>query len=94
MQTVISVLQRHFLLAYDLPHDFGGNSMLTTFGRVGQKVGPQTRDHNSVKSESIFKKFTGRYLGKFVVKWILKIPPHHAYVATLPCETKVSAKSH
>jgi len=29
------------------------------------------------------KKFAGRSLGKFVVKWILKITPHLAYVATL-----------
>jgi len=33
------------------------------------------------------KIFTGRFLSKFAVKWILKIPPHLAYVATLPCET-------
>ena len=39
-----------------------------------------------------FKKITGRFLGKFVVKWILKIPTHLAYVATLPCETLVLAK--
>ena len=50
-------------------------------------MGPQT--HNSVKSEPIF---TGRFIGKFVVKWILKIPPHLACVATLPCETLLSAK--
>jgi len=36
--------------------------------------------------------FTGRFLPKFVVKWILKIPPHLAYVATLPCKTLMSAK--
>ena len=36
--------------------------------------------------------FTGRFLGKFAVKWILKIPSHLAYVATLPCETLMSAK--
>jgi len=36
--------------------------------------------------------FTGRFLGKFVVKWILNIPPHLAYVATIPCETLMSAK--
>jgi len=28
------------------------------------------------------KKVTGRFLGKFAVKWILKIPPHLARVAT------------
>ena len=27
--------------------------------------------------------FNGRFLGKFAVKWISKIPPHVAYVATL-----------
>jgi len=35
--------------------------------------------------------FTGRFLGKFAVKWIFKIPPHFEYVATLPRET-LSAK--
>ena len=28
----------------------------------------------------------------FVVNWILKIAPHLAYVAALPCETLLSAK--
>jgi len=28
----------------------------------------------------------------FTVKWVLKIPPHLAYVAILPCETLMSAK--
>jgi len=36
--------------------------------------------------------FTGKFLGKFAVKWISKIPPYLAYVATLPCETLMSAK--
>jgi len=36
---------------------------------------------------------TGRFLGKFVVKWILKIPPHLAYVAPLPCETLMSGSA-
>jgi len=35
---------------------------------------------------------TGRFLGKFAVKRTLKIPPHLAYVATLPCETLNSPK--
>jgi len=34
----------------------------------------------------------GRFLGKFVVKWILKISLHLAYVAMLPCETLMLAK--
>ena len=38
------------------------------------------------------KNFTGKVLGKFVGKWILKIPLHLAYVATLPCEALISAK--
>jgi len=34
-----------------------------------------------------FKKiFTGRFFGKFAVKWILKVPSH------LPCETLMSPK--
>ena len=37
------------------------------------------------------KIFTGRFLSKFAVKWILNIAPHLAYVATLFCETLMSA---
>jgi len=36
--------------------------------------------------------FSGRFLDKFAVKWILNIPPYLAYVATLPCETLMSGK--
>jgi len=40
-----------------------------------------------------FKKIlTGRFLGKFVVKWILKLSPDLAYVAAPSCETLMSAK--
>ena len=39
-----------------------------------------------------FSKITVRFLGNLAVKWMLEIPPHLAYVATLPCETLVSAK--
>jgi len=56
-----------------------------------EKVGPQTHDI-ILSNLNRFKKITGKFLGKFVVKWILKIPPHLAYVATLPCETLASAK--
>ena len=56
------------------------------------KSGPQTHDHNSVKTEPIKKIFTGRFLGKSVVKRILKIPLHLAYVATLPRETLILSK--
>jgi len=30
--------------------------------------------------------FTAAFCDKFVVKWLLNIPPHLNYVATLPCE--------
>jgi len=53
--------------------------------RLGQKNG--VTDHTS--SEIFFKnqlRFDGRFLGQFAVKWILKIPLHLAYVATLFCE--------
>ena len=33
-----------------------------------------------------------KFLDKFVVKRILKLPPHLAYAATLPHETLMSAK--
>jgi len=36
--------------------------------------------------------FTERVLGKIAVKWISKIPPRLAHVATLSCETLISAK--
>ena len=36
--------------------------------------------------------FTGRFLGKFAVTWILELLPHLAYVATPSCETLMSAK--
>jgi len=38
------------------------------------------------------KKITGRFLGKLVVKRIIKIPSHLAYVATPLCETLTLAK--
>jgi len=52
--------------------------------RVDQKWGlrPMTIILSNIKR---LKKFTGIFLGKFVVKWILKIPLHFAYVAALPC---------
>jgi len=56
-----------------------------------KKVGPQTHYHNS-SNLNRFLKITGTFLGKFVVKWILKIQPHLAYVATKPCEILMSAK--
>jgi len=66
--------------------DFNGNY------RVGQK-----RGHKLVtiilSILDRFKNFsTARFLGKFAFKRLSKIPPHLAYVATLPCETLMPAK--
>ena len=36
--------------------------------------------------------FTGRFLGKVAVKQILKVPPHIAFVDTLPGERLISPK--
>jgi len=59
------------------------------------KKRPQTHDHkiiilSNLNRFTIF--FTGRFLSKYAVKWISNIPPHLAYVATLPCETIMSTK--
>jgi len=60
--------------------------------RVGQKTGPQTHDNKLSTLNRFSKFFSGRFLGKFAVKWVSKIPLRIAYVATLPCETLMSAK--
>jgi len=36
------------------------------------------------------KLFTGKFFNKFAIKYLLKIPPHLAYIAALPCETLLS----
>jgi len=59
---------------------------------VGQKSGAWTHGHNSVKSEPIKFFFSLEFLRKVIVKWILKIQPQLARVATLPCDTLMSAK--
>ena len=60
------------------------------FYSVGQQIRPQTRVHYFVKSKPIYNFFAGRFPGQFIVKWVLKIPSHLAYVATLLCETLMS----
>ena len=57
-----------------------------------KNAGPRTHGHNFVKPNRLLKSIAGRFLGQFAVKWILKVSPHLAYVATLPCETFMSAK--
>ena len=36
--------------------------------------------------------FIGRFLGKFVLRQVIIIPPLLAFVATLPCKTLMSEK--
>ena len=80
-------------------HDFVPNfPALAAFSVFWQQCCMQGRPkkwgHAATDSWSQFCQIsiTGRFLGKFVVKWILKILPHIAYVATLRCETLLSAK--
>jgi len=51
---------------------------------VSQKVGHRLMAI-TLSNLNRFKKNCERFLGKFVVKWILNIPPHLKYVARLPC---------
>jgi len=57
-----------------------------------KKRGPQTYDQFCQFLTDLRNFFTGRFFGKFAVKWISTIPPHLEYIATLPCETLISAK--
>jgi len=55
--------------------------------------GPKTRGRRlmtTILFERIKKIFAGKFLGRFVVKRILKLPSPHT--ATLPCETLMSAR--
>jgi len=60
--------------------------------RVGKKWGHRLVTTILSILNRFNKFFTGRFPGKFAVKWMSKVPPHLAYVATLPCETLISAK--
>jgi len=60
---------------------------------MGQKVRPQSHGYSYVKSQPVFKKNTRRFVGKFAVKLLIKIPLHLAYVATLSCETLLSRQA-
>ena len=50
--------------------------------RVGQKWGLRLKTIILSNIKQFKKNFTGIFLGKFVVKWILKIPLYLAYVDT------------
>jgi len=85
--TVNCILHKAIVNCFFLMHEFIHivYVVCTLFAITVVQGGPK----NSVKSSEI--KFTGRFPGKFAVQWILKIPTHLAYVATLPCETLMSA---
>jgi len=59
--------------------------MLVRNRRGGPKNGARlmTIIQSNLNSFKIVFYFTGRFHGKFAVTWILKVPPHLAYVATL-----------
>ena len=55
----------------------------TEFPRL-QPGSPQGRRQIcQILTDFIKKNFSGRFLGKFAVKWLLKVAPHLAYIATL-----------
>ena len=71
------------------------SSNVPSIYRLGQKSRATKYRHMIIILSNLYrfqKNFTERFLGNFVVKWILKMPPHLAYVATLPYETLMSAK--
>jgi len=62
------------------------------------RVGPKKRGHRLMTTIlldlNLLKKkiLTGRFLSKFAIKCVLKIPNYLACAATLPCETLMWAK--
>ena len=58
----------------------------------GSKKGDQRFMTIILTNLNRLKTFYWKIPDKVAVKWILKTPPHLAYVATLPCETLMSAK--
>jgi len=60
---------------------------------VGQQSGPQTHDYNSKKKLNRLNFFSLEGFSiNLQLNGYLKIPPHHAYFSTQPCETLISAK--
>jgi len=92
-----SKLQHHYCVCVIVLATFASHKFGTI--RVGNTGWAKKWDHRLMattlwKNLNLYlkKNFTERFLGKFVVKWLLKIPPHLAYVATLPCDTSMAAK--
>jgi len=60
-----------------------GNEVWCLYTGWAKNVRPQTHVYNSVKSLPIYTFFTGRYLGKLAVNWLLKIKSLVAHGVTL-----------
>jgi len=59
----------------------------TVYIQGGQKKLSHILLSISSKILTVFQTFfTCTFCGKFVINWLLRIPPHLNYVATLPCE--------
>jgi len=71
----VNTVARHNNFNYTVVHNKHGSKLITII-------------LSNLNKFSIF--FTARFCRKFTVKWLLKVPPHLAYVATLPCETLMS----
>jgi len=82
----------HLFKALNLPTlNYGQYRRFAGIYWAGEKMGP-CRLMTIILSilTDLRNFFTGRFLGKFAVKWISAIPPHIAHVAALPCETLMS----
>ena len=55
-----------------------------------RKLHTKTHGHKCQILTDFQNSLTARFCNKFAVKWLLRIPPHLAYVATLSCETIMS----
>ena len=82
-----------------MPVGYCGGPQVPTFVQYTQCTGwARKRGHRlmttilSSLNQYYLQIFTGRFFSRFAVKWILKIPPHLAYVAALLCETLMSPK--
>ena len=90
--------QQHLLKLYSVTFCLTEITDLMIDKKKYLESGPKKRGHRLItiilsnlnKFTNFF--FTGRFLSKFSVKWILNIPSHLACVATLPRETWMSEK--
>ena len=79
---------RYYVASRQFTQDYIINAVVTfRCSTVNMQGGPKKRGHRLMttilSNLNRFEFFTGRFFSKFAVKWILKIPQHLAYVATL-----------